>query len=229
MRHRKVVPPLVENSDMEYRDEVLQVLQQPQKGTTLSDKSGIRNDSRKSPIMNLRNGQPYRYMLREFYPSLRKVVCKIEYTVKSFELSEAKNVLKSHPQNLSLNEMYLIANSYEKDQAEFIELFETAVRLFPEDEVANLNAATAALARKDIPNAERYLAKVHTMSAEYNNAMGALLLLKEEYKKAEILLRMAAEAGLEEAKMNIEELTKKQENIEAIKHQKHTNNKKKNN
>ena len=56
--------------------------------------------------------------------------------------------------------MFLVANTYEKGSQEFIDLFETAVKLYPDDVTANLNAAAAALSRKDTVYAKRYLSKI---------------------------------------------------------------------
>jgi hypothetical protein len=38
--------------------------------------------------------------------------------------------------------MYLVAQTYEPGSPEFNEVFDIAVRLFPDDETANLNAAS---------------------------------------------------------------------------------------
>ncbi|MEG0462683.1 MAG: cell envelope biogenesis protein OmpA, partial [Bacteroides sp.] len=93
--------------------------------------------------------------------------------------------------------------------------------LFPDDITANVNAASAALARKDVPSAQRYLSKVkgRTGSAEYYNAAGVLQMLRGNYDEAEILLDKASVMGLAAAKQNKEELTRKRANsyeIESI-------------
>ena len=52
--------------------------------------------------------------------------------------------------------------------------------MYPKDEIANINAATAALSRNDLISAERCLNMVDSMKKlpEYSNAMGVLMLLK---------------------------------------------------
>lgn len=77
--------------------------------------------------MQLRGGVPYRYMLKYIFPSLRVAICKVNYEIKNFNLDEAKEIIKTRPQNLSLNEMFMVANSYPKGSQEFIDVFETAV------------------------------------------------------------------------------------------------------
>lgn len=79
--------------------------------------------------------------------------------VRSFTLEESKEVLKTDPRQLSLDEMYRVAQTYEPGSEEFNEVFETAVRVFPNDPVSNLNAANIALVRKDAVAARAYLDK----------------------------------------------------------------------
>ena len=82
--------------------------------------------------------------------------CKIDYTVANFDVEQGRVVIKVNPKYLSLNEMYLVANTYPNGSREFINVFETAVRLFPEDDVAKLNAAIAALSRGDTETADQF-------------------------------------------------------------------------
>ena len=144
-----------------------------------------------------------------------------EGRAKAFSIEQAKEVFKSRPQNLSLNEMFLVANTYEKGSQEFIDLFETAVKLYPDDVTANLNAAAAALSRKDTVYAKRYLNKIEKSLdiPEYHNTMGVLEMLCGNYDKAASHLNKATEAGLPEAKQNLAEMTKKQENTILIRQQ----------
>lgn len=81
------------------------------------------------------------------------------YTVRPFSIEEAKEILKTKPQQLSLQEMFLVAQTYEPGSPEFNEVFDIAVRLFPDDETANLNAACTDLQKGDLTSAEKHLAK----------------------------------------------------------------------
>ena len=193
--------------DIEYKDEILDII-----------KNIPIDKGREAKLMQFRGGAPYRYMLRNIFPSLRVAICKVNYDIKNFNVDEAREVIKKRPQNLSLNEMFLVANTYPAGSQEFIDVFETAVRMYPEDEVANMNAATAALSRNDLVSAERYLNMVCSMKhlPEYTNAMGVLMLLKGEYDDAEKYLKAAAESGLEAAGHNLEELATKKANAAEI-------------
>ena len=189
--------------EMDYKTEVLDIIE------NIPIEKG-----RETKLMNLHGGVPYRFMLSHIFPSLRVAICKVSYDIKNFNLEEAKEVIKRRPQNLSLNEMFMVANTYPKGSQEFIDIFETAVRIYPESEIANMNAATAALSRNDLVSAERYLERVKSedYSPEFNNAMGVLLLMREDYELSEKHLKIAQELGLDVAKSNLEELAKKKAN-----------------
>lgn len=203
----------VEVSQMPYRKEVLEVI-----GSFPAESGYAAQVRRKKAMMNLKGGEPYKYIVREFCPLLRKAICKIDFDVRNFSIDQAKEVFQSRPQNLSLNEMFLVANTYEKGSQEFINLFETAVRLFPNDITANLNAAIAALSRKDTVYAKQYMDHIKSIpeTPEYYNTAGVLEMLSGDYDKAESYLRKAVEMGLPEAEMNLREITKKRKNMALI-------------
>lgn len=114
------------------------------------------------------------------------------------DISEIRRVLKTHPQNLSLNELYLASQGLEPGGEEFTEVFETAVRMFPDDATANLNAANAAMQRADFTVASRYLEKAgSTPQAVYARAILATHL--QNYDEAERLFTESEAAGIFEA------------------------------
>lgn len=202
---------LLEKSEIKDKDRLLDVINQC--GTT---------DACEQKMKTIAGGIPYRQMATDIYPKLRRTVCSVDYTVRGFTAEEAREIIKTRPQQLDLNEMYMVAGEYEQGSPEFNEVFETAVRMFPEDVNANLNAAASALARRDMVSAEKYLSNVRVRSRipEYDNSMGVLCLLKGEYDKAEQYFEAARQGGIEVATTNLEELAKKRENEAAIQNQK---------
>ena len=202
---------LLEASDIKGKDQLLDIIHEC--GTT---------DACEQKMKTVAGGAPYRQMATEIYPRLRRTICSVDYTVRGFTAEEACEIIKTRPQQLDLNEMYMVASQYEQGSPEFNEVFEIAVRMFPEDVNANLNAAASALARRDVVSAEKYLSNVRVRSRipEYDNSMGVLSLLKGEYDKAEQYFEAARQAGIEVATTNLEELAKKRENEAAILKQK---------
>ncbi len=158
--------------------------------------------------LKIKNAYPedYKYLLANCYPALRHTEYKINYDVKSYsDIEELRRVMKSHPQNMSLEEFYLVAQDYEPGSEDFSDAFETAVRLFPEDEIANLNAANATMSRGDLTKAAQYLAKAGD-SAEAEYARGAYACMVGDYAQAEEYMKSAAAAGLEKANEVIDKL-----------------------
>ncbi|WP_295937317.1 DUF3868 domain-containing protein [uncultured Alistipes sp.] len=196
---------VLENSEFEYKEIMLDII------SNYTVEQG-----RKSMLMKLDGGTPYRYMLKFIYPGLRVAVCKVQFDVRSFDLEKAKEVILTRPQNLSLEEMFLVANSYPEGSQEFMEVFETAVRMFPENEIANLNAATSAVSRRDQVSALKYLNRVNPAShpEAYYNTLGMLQVLQNEYHAAEESFREAAEYDSHVGAENLEELEKKRRDIE---------------
>ena len=145
--------------------------------------------------------QDYAVIMSDIYPRLRHSDYTVSYTVRPFSVEEAKQILRTRPQQLSLQEMFLVAQTVEEGSAEFNEVFDIAVRMFPDDTTANLNAACADLQRRDIASAEKHLQKAGN-SAEALNARGALAVMKKDYALARQLFADAAAAGSDDAKAN---------------------------
>ena len=142
------------------------------------------HDTRENRLKDISGGRPYRQMMAEMYPKLRRMECQVHYTVVPFTVEQGKEIYRTKPNNLSLNEMYLIAQTYPAGSSEYKEIFETAARLFPQSDVANLNAAASALSRKDVDSAARYLNRVKEQNVQYWNNFGVLMWLKGDRRMA---------------------------------------------
>ena len=188
----------VEQSNINYRAEIL----------TLID-NDMEPDAKEAKIKRTYPDE-YRFMLQNFYPALRHTDYRIDYNIRKFnKVEEIKRIMAEQPQKLSLNEFYLVAGKYEPGTDEFTDVFETAVRMFPNDEIANLNAANAAIRRDDFATARRYLDKAGD-SAEAVYARGALAIREKDYDTACRYLGKAKEMGLEKAALTLEELDERQ-------------------
>ena len=188
----------VEQSNINYRAEIL----------TLID-SDMEPDAKEAKIKRTYPNE-YRFMLQNFYPALRHTDYRIDYNIRKFnKVEEIKRIMAEQPQKLSLNEFYLVAGKYEPGTDEFTDVFETAVRMFPNDEIANLNAANAAIRRDDFATARRYLDKAGD-SAEAVYARGALAIREKDYDTARRYLGKAKEMGLEKATLTLKELYERQ-------------------
>ena len=106
-------------------------------------------DRKEAKLRALGGGAAFRYVLKDIFPSLRRSEYKIDYTVREFTVDEGREIIKTRPQQLSLGEMFAVANSYEIGSDEYNNVFDIAVRMFPNDPVANLNAANIAMGKGD--------------------------------------------------------------------------------
>lgn len=187
----------VEQSNINHREKIL----------TMID-SDMEPDAKETKIKRT-YPEEYRFMLQHFYPALRHTDYRINYTIRTFsEVEEIKRIMTEQPQKLSLNEFYLVAQKYEPGTVEFTDVFETAVRIFPNDTIANLNAANAAIRRDDYVRAEQYLEKAGDIP-EAVYARAALAIRKEDYETARRYLETARDMGLEQAATTLNELNER--------------------
>lgn len=184
----------VENSNIDHRAEILALIN-----------SDMEPDAKEAKIKKLYPAE-YRFMLQNFYPALRHTDYRIDYVIRSFNnVDEIKRIMASQPQKLSQNEFYLVAQEYEPSSDEFTNVFETAIHLFPNDTVANLNAANAAMRQGNYDRARQYLLKAGD-SAEAVYARGALAIREKRYDDARSYMKQAAAMGLKQASVTLNEL-----------------------
>lgn len=189
---------VVNSNDLIEKDRVLEII-----------RSNDEADMRERRLRTLT--APYNELFTRYYPTLRRSDYTVYYTVIPFTVEKGKEVIKTRPSDLSLNEMFLIANTYEPGSRAFDEVFMTAARVFPNSDVANLNAAASVLeCKKDAAAAAGYLAKVKEHNAAYWNNMGMLQWLQGDKAGA---AESFAKAGKEGA-ANAAQLAKHMQSLE---------------
>lgn len=156
-------------------------------------------DAREWKLKSLNGGSSYKILLRDVYPSLRHSDYRVNYHIRNFSVDEAKQIIQSDPSKLSLNEMFLVAETYETGSEPFNEVFEVAVRMYPDDPVSNLNAAISAINTRQLGKAKRYLAKANDCP-EKQLAEASVLMLEGKTDEARTLLEsLQNEPNLKEA------------------------------
>ena len=184
----------LKDSNLEHKTEIL----------AIANDEKMDPDAREQKIKKLYPSE-YRFMLDTWYPALRHSDYRITYKVKPFDVAEAKEIIKTKPQQLSQEEMFLVAQTYEPGSKEFNDVMEIAVRMFPENETANLNAANTRLNAGDADGAKSYLEKAGN-SPEALNARGVYESLKGNDQQARHYFALAAKAGVKAAQENLENL-----------------------
>lgn len=143
-----------------------------------------REPDAKEWIIKSRYPEDYKLLLKDCYPYLRRSDYKVEYVIRDFASpEEIRQVLYTRPQKLSLNELYHLASSLEKGSEDFNYVFDVAVRMYPDDPVANLNAANIAMSKNDPDAAAKYLSKAPA-TAEADYARGVCAAMSGDYARA---------------------------------------------
>jgi tetratricopeptide (TPR) repeat protein len=145
----------------------------------------------------------YDFMLNTWYPKLRAADISIERNQLKMSAAEVKKSVQSNPSQLSLDDIYLIALTYEKGSKEWDELILIAVENYPQSPEARVNAANVAMANGDYTAAEQYLQGVPANMPEAMNSRGILAMAQGDYSKALGLFQQALSAGVTEAAYNI--------------------------
>lgn len=182
-------------SSLPHRDEILEAIR--------SD----REPDKKEWVIKSTWKDDYRFLLENCYPALRHSDYTIEYEIRSYSTpEEIEPVFRTAPQNLSLEEFYILAQSYESGSDEFNDLFETAVRMYPDDPAANLNAANSAILKRDYKTALRYLEKAGD-SPEAIYIRGVLEVYMEDNDSAKPYLIEARKLGISKADEVLKEIS----------------------
>ena len=156
-------------SSLPHRNDILRIIDDP-----------YLDPDRRDAAIRARFTDEYRFLLENVFPALRRSDYRIEYSVRSYvDLDTIRRVMAESPQNLSVEEMFRLAETMEPGSAEYADVLETAARLFPANETANLNAGMAAMQRGDIERAARYLEKAGS-SADADYARDILGRLTEQ-------------------------------------------------
>lgn len=194
-------------SDMKYKDEVLDII----------DTYGIFS-GREKLLMDLRGGNPYRYMLEHIFPLLRRMEMRIDYRVRAFGPEEAGELIGRRPQDLSLQEMYEVAQVENDDRTivrqrdAYGREYDIAVRYFPDDDIANINASSAALVRGDLELAWVCLGRVRENPLAANN-LGVYHWLCGKLEEAEAYFEKARATDPRRAAYNLEQFRKWKEQL----------------
>ncbi|MCD8081237.1 MAG: hypothetical protein LUF04_12795 [Bacteroides sp.] len=188
---------LVEESDLVRRDEVLAVIDSDQE------------PDRKEQLLRAM-GWPWTAMLNGMFPQLRRVEYQVDFTVKDYSLEESQELAARNPELLSQRELFLLAQSLETGSAQWEQIFETIIRLYPDHPTAIINYSSLLLARGELSAAKRYLDRVADAPQATNN-IGVYYLLMNDPDTAENYLQQAQESDIPGASHNLEQLRIKRE------------------
>lgn len=143
----------------------------------------------------------YRYLIDELYAPLRRNEYRIEYNVRNFTLEEAKEVLKTRPDLLSVAEIQRVADSYGRNSDGYRKTLDVAVRTYPDNFAARNNAVLAAVETGHYDEAIALL-KDATDGASLN-LLGVAYWKTNQPGEAKTALRKATDTGYAVAADNL--------------------------
>ena len=184
---------LVEASDIPSKQEVLAV----------AHDGSMAPDTKEQVLQKI--GQwsfVYKPILEEMFPRLRRIELRVDYHISNLTDAQARELLYTDPDMLSLEEIYRVANYYEHGSRQYREVYEIAARQYPNDIVANNNAAAALLQEGNAEAAMPYLEKTKNDDNSLIN-YGAYWYIKGDLERANEFFNKAKEAGIEQADHNL--------------------------
>jgi tetratricopeptide (TPR) repeat protein len=182
------IASLVKRTDMTFRDAILDVI------NTVDVTQG-----RERMLMQFADGVPYKYLRDRIFPQVPRANYEIAYTRVPMGLESSRNAFAAGSSSLTVTELFNVANSYPRGSTEYNDMLDLSARLFPDNAIANINAAAIALAKKDTQRARGYLERFAANPAAFNN-LGILYMMEGNSEKAEVYLQMAVTNGVEEAR-----------------------------
>lgn len=174
------------------KDQVLNILD----GTPYPDK-------RDAELRAIDGGRTYRMLLSEVYPPLRRADLHVGYKEPPYSPEQTEALLTTHPDRLSVYEIYQAARRYEIGSPESQKIWELALREYPEDYCVLNNAAVAALAGGNTDRAAFYLRRAGKSPAVLNN-QGVAWLRQGNREQARVCFENALRAGNREAAYNLQ-------------------------
>ena len=174
---RKMVTDATDITEAQRRD-LLELIDRPAYGA--SDYDAKERELKTSPKF----AALYRSkILPDWFPKLRCTKFEIRTRLKPTSDQKLAELIETHPQMLSLNQMFRVARLYPEGSAEFNHVIAIARKYYPDDTVAYLNAAVAALKAGELKTACEYLSKAGD-SPEAENARGVLAAAEGNFEQA---------------------------------------------
>lgn len=141
----------------------------------------------------------YKVILKEIYPWLRHSDYTVSYRIKVYtDIDELKRVYAADPTRLRPVDFYTLARLHDEGSEEYLNIMKTAVEVYPDDPMLNLNAANIDFINGNLNAAQSHLLKSGN-SAEANYARGVLASRRADWSEAERYFTIAQQAGISQA------------------------------
>ena len=150
--------------------------------------------------------EAYDRILVNVYGPLRRNEYRITYDVRHFNLEEAKNLLATRPDLLSVAEIQKVADSYGRNTSDYIAALQKASETYPQNHVAMNNYALALLETEKYDAAIGLLQQHAGTDGSLLNLLGVACAKAGRYDEARSAFRQAIGAGNAQADGNLKQL-----------------------
>lgn len=160
---------------------------------TIRQNSHREPDAREWTVKTIDNRVPYQYMLKHIYPTLRRIELDVDYVVSNFSDTDARELIFTRPELLSLNEIFRVARLYEEGSETYNRVYRVATEQFPKNVIANNNMAAALLRAGDAAAAYPYLQNIVNDPRAYVNIGVYYYIAGDPDRAAEYFAKAEAE------------------------------------
>lgn len=126
----------------------------------------------------------YPELLKTIYPYLRKSSYNVQFDVRAYALPEAKEKMKTQPENVGAEEMYAVALDYGFNTAEGKAALATLQQIHPDAPLTKLYRAHQMLENKQNEEALRLLQSFKLNDGYYYNLLGVALARNGQWDAA---------------------------------------------
>ncbi len=173
--------------------------------STLRDKAAVLNiidsygdaDAREAALKALDGGDPWRIILHDMMPPLRRTEYRVDYVVRDFDLDDSRRVLHTNPEHLSHYELYRLSCAYTPASDEYEQIYRIIEAQNPDDDVAHINVAAGYILRDNPQAAAAALERVKQRNAAYWNNYGIVLMMTGDSAAAAEAFRKSGTADAE--------------------------------
>lgn len=140
----------------------------------------------------------FKYMLEHWFPINRLTKFCIHYTARPYREDELEMVFRTKPENLSLKELYTLADRYPYASEAYGEVIRKTLLLYPDNSTANYNYARYMLYNRNIELADSCLEKIEE-GPKRDLLEGVLYIILGDQTEGTRLIKEAKKAGLDDA------------------------------
>lgn len=175
------------NYDIKHRREIIAII------------DSLMEPDPKNAFIQRKYPADYKVILKEIYPWLRHSDYTVKYRIKVYtDINALNRLYASDPTRLRPVDFYTVAAQYPEGSKEYLDVMRTAVQVYPDDSMLNLNAANIALMEDNYNKAQSHLLKAGN-TPQTNFARGVLAARRGDYKEATERFTKAQEGGIAKA------------------------------